>query len=164
MNSTTTAPFAPGTLLAHGRYRVDRVLGEGGMGAVYAATELALKRPVALKVLLPELSAHPTARARMEAEAQAMARLNSPHVVRVHTVFDEGGLLVIDLEFMAGGSLEGQLRGGPIDPATARQWLGQVLLGLDALHKAGLVHRDLKPANVLVDSDGVLKVTDLGIA
>lgn len=161
MNS---AIFLPGQLLAQGRYRIERLLGEGGMGVVYEATELTLERKVALKVLLPELSQHPTARQRMEAEAKAMARLNSPHVVRVNTVFDEGGLLVIDLEFMGGGSLADRLDGSGVDEATARDWISQILKGLEALHKVGLVHRDLKPANVLLDEQGVLKVTDLGIA
>jgi formylglycine-generating enzyme required for sulfatase activity len=161
MNS---AIFHPNQLIAQGRYRIDRLLGEGGMGVVYEATELTLERKVALKVLLPELSQHPTARQRMEAEAKAMARLNSPHVVRVNTVFDEGGLLVIDLEFMGGGSLADRLDGRGVDEATAREWISQILKGLDALHKVGLVHRDLKPANVLLDEHGVLKVTDLGIA
>jgi serine/threonine-protein kinase len=148
MNS---AIFHPNQLIAQGRYRIDRLLGEGGMGVVYEATELTLERKVALKVLLPELSQHPTARQRMEAEAKAMARLNSPHVVRVNTVFDEGGLLVIDLEFMGGGSLADRLDGRGVDEATAREWISQILKGLDALHKVGLVHRDLKPANVLLD-------------
>ncbi len=158
------AIFHPNQLIAQGRYRIDRLLGEGGMGAVYEATELALERKVALKVLLPELSLHPTARQRMEAEAKALARLNSPHVVRVNTVFDEGGLLVIDLEFMGGGSLADRVDGRGVDEATARDWISQILKGLEALHKVGLVHRDLKPANVLLDEHGVLKVTDLGIA
>jgi tRNA A-37 threonylcarbamoyl transferase component Bud32 len=156
--------YAPGTLLANGRYRIERLLGEGGMAVVYEAIELTLDRKVALKVLLPELSQHPTARKRMEAEAKALARLDSPHVVRVHTVFDEAGLLVIDLQYMAGGSLAERLTGEGVNEATSCDWMAQILAGLEALHNANMVHRDLKPANVLLDHDGNLKVTDLGIA
>ena len=158
------AIFSRGQLLANGRYRIERLLGEGGMGTVYQATELNLERTVALKVLLPELSQHPTARQRMEAEAKAMARIRSPHVVGINTISDEGGLLVIDLEYMSGGSLADRLDGRGVDEATAKDWITQILKGLEALHKAGLVHRDLKPANVLIDEHGALKVTDLGIA
>jgi formylglycine-generating enzyme required for sulfatase activity len=157
------ASHAPGALLAGGRYRVESVLGEGGMGIVYAATELALERQVALKVLHPELSAHPTARLRMEGEARALARINSPHVVRVNTVFDDGGLLVIDLEFLPGGSLADRMAGRAIDVETARDWCRQILVGLEAIHGVGLIHRDLKPANILLDASGALKVTDLGL-
>lgn len=160
--AVSEAHFQPGHLLAQGRYRIDRLLGEGGMGAVYAATEMALEIPVALKVLHPELVAHPTARHRMEAEAKAMARIDSPHVVRIRTVFDEGGLLVLDLEYLPGGPLEIPAPG--VDEATARTWMAEVLEGLTAIHEAGLVHRDIKPANVLVTAKGRLKVTDLGIA
>ncbi|MFZ4580734.1 MAG: serine/threonine-protein kinase [Myxococcota bacterium] len=158
--------FSPGSLVGNGRYRIECQLGEGGMGTVHLAADLSLDRPVALKVLLPQLSRHPTARSRMEAEAKAMARLSSHHVVRVNSVFDEAGLLVIDLEYMPGGSLADLLaqRDGVLDLATAVEWIGQVLKGLEALHHAGLVHRDLKPANVLVDQHRVLKVTDLGVA
>jgi formylglycine-generating enzyme required for sulfatase activity len=141
---------------------VEHLLGEGGMGAVYKATELTLEIPVALKVLHPELVAHPTARRRMEAEARAMARIDSPHVVRIRTVFDEGGLLVLDLEYLSGGSLA--IAAGGVDEATARGWMAEVLEGLAAIHEAGLVHRDIKPANVLLSAKGRLKVTDLGIA
>jgi polyisoprenoid-binding protein YceI len=159
-----TTIWNTGSQIANGRYRIERVLGEGGMGVVYEATELTLDRKVALKVLLSELSQHSTARQRMEAEAKALARLNSPHVVRVHTVFDEAGLLVMDLEYMAGGALADRLTGEGVDEAQCCEWMTQVLAGLEALHNAGMVHRDLKPGNVLLDLDGNLKVTDLGIA
>jgi serine/threonine protein kinase len=156
--------FLPGQTLRGGRYRVERLLGAGGMGTVYAATDLTNMERVALKVLLPELSNHPTARQRMEGEARALYRIRSANVVELRAVFNEDGLLVLGLEFMAGGSLDQQLDGKGVSPDLARAWTSQILRGLEALHAAGLVHRDLKPANILLDEHGTLKVTDLGIA
>ncbi len=164
MSEAPVGYFPVGHLLAQGRYRIENLLGEGGMGAVYLATETSLDRHVALKVLHPELTAHPTARRRMEQEARALARVSSAHVVRVNTVFEEDGLLIIDLEYMPGGKLDDQIPAGGVDEATARMWMAQILKGLEALHKTGLVHRDLKPGNVLIDDEGNLRVTDLGIA
>ncbi|MSP93565.1 MAG: serine/threonine protein kinase [Myxococcales bacterium] len=134
------------------------------MGSVMRAFDTQLQRVVALKVLHRELTSHPTARRRMEQEARALARLDSPHVIKVHNVFEEGGLLVLDLEFVAGGTLDGRIptTGVPVEQACG--WLRQILSGLAALHAAGLVHRDLKPANVLVTNAGALKITDLGVS
>jgi hypothetical protein len=161
---TGSGGFVPGQLVRDGRYRVESVLGSGGMGTVYAATDLSTGERVALKVLLPELSNHPTARERMLGEAHALHRVRSPNVVQLNAAFVEAGLLVLGLEFMPGGALDARLDGRGVDPETARAWTSHILRGLEALHAAGLVHRDLKPANVLLDAQGTLKVTDLGIA
>ncbi len=156
----TEHPFKVGAVLAQGRYRIDALLGEGRMGSVYRATELMLERPVALKVLHPELSAHPSAHRRLEAEAKALARISSPHVVRVNTFFDEAGTLVIDLEYLEGGSLVDLLDGRGVASDVALGWMGQLLAGLSALHGAGILHLDLRPGNVLRDADGRLKIKD----
>ncbi len=169
-------PFAPpipeqadgtlpiGTLLYQGRYRIEGLLGTGGMGIVYRATDLRLHRTAALKLLHAELTAHPTARRRMEQEASALARIDHPNVVAVRNVFEENGLLAMELEFMPGGDLLSQTPPGGMPEAHAVRILCGVLAGLQALHDAGLVHRDVKPDNILIAADGTPKLTDLGIA
>jgi serine/threonine-protein kinase len=153
-----------GRTFCSSRYYMDALLGRGGMGAVYRARDMRLGRHVALKVLAPELVAHPTARARMTQEGQALARIEHPNVVRVFDVFDEGPLLVIVLELVTGGSLEDQIRQGGIGEPRALQLALGMLAGLEAVHRAGLVHRDVKPGNILLTADGVPKVADLGVA
>lgn len=147
-----------------GRYQVDAQLGKGGMGTVYRATDLRLTRQVALKVLAPELVAHPTARRRMAQEANALARIEHPNVVRVLDVFDHGALMVLVLELVTGGDLAGRIRRGALSPAEATAMLSGILNGLAAIHGANLVHRDIKPDNVLLSASQVPKLTDLGVA
>ncbi len=156
--------FAPGAIVGEGRYRVDVLLGEGGMGSVYKATDLRLGRLVALKVLRPELTAHPTARRRMEQEARALARIEHPNVVQVRNVFEHEGLLAMELEYMSGGDLLARIPQGGMAEVTALSLFRSVLAGLQAIHDAGLIHRDIKPDNVLLSADGTPKVTDLGVA
>ena len=156
--------LAVGTMVGGGRYRVDALLGVGGMGSVYKATDIGLQRTVALKLLNPELTAHPTARRRMLQEARILARIHHPNVVQVRSVFEEGSVLAMELEFMPGGDLLGAIPvGGMAEEETVRV-MKDVLAGLQALHEAGLVHRDVKPDNVLLTADGAAKVTDLGVA
>lgn len=153
-----------GRALCSNRYRVDALLGRGGMGTVYRALDMRLGRQVALKVLALELVAHPTARMRMTQEGQALARIEHANVVRVFDVFDEGPLLVIVLELVTGGSLEDLIRAGGIGESRTLQLADGMLAGLEAVHRAGLVHRDVKPGNILLTADGVPKVADLGVA
>ena len=150
--------------LVQSRYKVDAKLGQGGMGTVFRASDTRLSRQVALKVLSPELVAHPTARRRMAQEANALARIEHPNVVRVFDVFDEGELMVLVLELVTGGDLAGRIRAGALGVADAVAMLDGVLLGLEAIHTAKLVHRDIKPENVLLSGAMVPKLTDLGIA
>ncbi len=153
-----------GQVVGHGRYEVKSLLGAGGMGAVYKASDTRLRRDVALKVLNPELIAHPTARRRMTQEAEALARIEHPNVVRVLDIFDEGPWLAMVLEFVTGGDLEAKIKPGGLAESEVVPLMIGILGGLDAIHEAGLVHRDMKPANVLLSGKGVPKITDLGVA
>ncbi len=154
----------PGTQLGQGRYEIDCLLGEGGMGAVYRATDVSLERTVALKLLHPELLGHSTARRRMVQEARILAGIEHPNVVQVRNVFEEGEVLAMELEFMPGGDLLGAIPAGGMGEKEAVELMTSVLSGLHAIHEAGLVHRDVKPENVLLNAESVPKVTDLGVA
>jgi hypothetical protein len=155
--------YRVGALVAEGRYRIDAKLGEGGMGTVYRAFDVALERPCALKVLNAELVAHPTARRRMQQEARILARLSHPNVVHVRNIFEDGPRLVMELELVEGGDLETRIAGRLVEESLALSWMQSVLAGLGALHAAGMVHRDVKLANVLIATDGTLKLTDFGV-
>jgi eukaryotic-like serine/threonine-protein kinase len=160
----------PGAILA-GKYRVERVLGKGGMGVVVEATQLDLERRVALKFLrhatLPETS---TALQRFEREARAVARLRGPHVVQVFDVGRlEHGEPFIVMELLTGEDLKAVLdREGPLPVTTAVEHLAQTCEAIAEAHVAGVVHRDLKPANLFVarraDGRPLIKVLDFGIS
>lgn len=144
-----------------------RKLGEGGMGAVYLARDPALKRLVAVKVLLPEHAANPELRARFQREAEAVAAISHPNVVAVHSVGTlANGVPYIVMQYVEGPSMAERLREeGPLDLETAKQVLGQVASALDAAHRRGIVHRDIKAANILWDEQaGRALVGDFGIA
>ena len=166
----SSAPIAPGDLLANGRYRVEEVLGEGGMGVVCAATHVALGQRVAVKFLLPEALEHPQAIARFEREARASASLTSEHVVRVTDVGKlESGAPYFVMEFLEGEDLAQRLRReGPLDIRAALALMSQACEGLIEAHAKGLVHRDIKPSNLFLakraSGKSVLKVIDFGIA
>jgi GAF domain-containing protein len=153
-----------------GKYRLERVLGTGGMGAVYEATDLRLGRRVALKILLASNFGNPGALRRFEREAQAAARLRHPNIVTVHdygTLIAEGAYLVMEL--LRGTTLRSEMdRVGSLHPPVAAEWFDQILDGVAAAHAAGVIHRDLKPDNVIVTRDpqgrDVLKILDFGLA
>jgi RIO-like serine/threonine protein kinase len=153
-----------------GKYRLERVLGTGGMGTVYEASDLRLGRPVAVKILLARSFGNPGALRRFEREAQAAARLRHPNIVTVHdygTLGTEGAYLVMEL--LSGTTLRAEMeRAGTLHPPVAAEWFDQILSGVGAAHAAGVVHRDLKPDNVLVTRDpqghDVLKILDFGLA
>jgi WD40 repeat protein len=145
-------------------YEVLGVLGRGGMGVVYRARHVALKRLVALKLIRSGPEAHPEERQRFRREALAVARLQHPNIVQVYEVGEHDGVPYLALEYAAGGSLAQQLRGAPQAPGPAAQLLETLARAVHAAHQAGVVHRDLKPANVLLTADGVPKVTDFGLA
>jgi serine/threonine-protein kinase len=161
-------PFAlpnVGDLLAE-KYRVLRVIADGGMGVVFEAHHELLGKNVALKFPLPELAHVPSIAERFLAEARLCARIENEHVVRVLDVSKIDGLPYIVMELVSGMSLASQL-GTPSSPARAAAFTVQVLDGLDAVHALGIVHRDIKPENVLIveTSRGpILKLIDFGIA
>ncbi|SCL68844.1 Serine/threonine protein kinase [Micromonospora citrea] len=152
------------------RYRLDERVGTGGMGAVWRCTDLMLERVVAVKVLLPALSADPEFTARFRAEARMLAALRHPGVVAVHdvglaTLADGGPLHYLVMEYVDGRPLSAWLRrAGRLDPASTMSVVAQAADALHAAHLAGIVHRDVKPGNLMVKSDGRVVLMDFGIA
>ncbi len=151
-----------------GPYRVDAEIGRGGMGIVYRATQLALNRPVALKILDPRLAADPSFAARFSREATILASLDSPHIIQI---FDHGfpdGYLYLAMQYVAGGDLASLIsRVGALPPQVALQIFGQLLSALSDAHARGIVHRDVKPSNVLLRPNTVepfAYLCDFGIA
>lgn len=144
-------------------YEVLGELGRGGMGVVYKARQAILNRIVALK-MAPQ-SAGRQDLARFLTEAEAVAAVDHPHVVRVFEFGDAAGRPFLAMEFLDGGSLADHLRcAGRLDPRVAAGLVGKVSRGVQAAHDAGVVHRDLKPGNVLLDAAGEPKVADFGLA
>jgi eukaryotic-like serine/threonine-protein kinase len=152
--SAADCPEIPG-------YHILGELGRGGMGVVYKAEQLALKRVVALKIVLASTLARPKRLIRFRMEAEAVARLQHPNIVQIYEVGEHDGVPFFTLEYVAGGSLASK-RGqpGPVIAGIMRA-LAQAI---HAAHQRGILHRDLKPANVLLTADGAPKVTDFGLA
>ena len=148
------------------QYRIERLLGRGGMGAVYLAHELALDRDVAIKVLPPEHASTPQLRERFKREARTAARLSHPNIVPLHTFGEVSGLVYFVMGYVAGESLAAQIRRqGPFDSEGARTFLASVCDALDYAHRQGIVHRDIKPDNILIEANsGAPLLTDFGIA
>jgi hypothetical protein len=157
-------PGQVGAAVAVPGYEILQEVGRGGMGVVYKARHLALKRVVALKMIRAGGEAGPEEVARFKAEAEAVARLQHPHIVQIHEVGEVEGHPFCALEFVAGGSLTTKLAGTPQPPRQAAQWVQTLAGAIQAAHEAGILHRDLKPANVLLTEDGQPKVTDFGLA
>ncbi|HEY8077264.1 MAG TPA: protein kinase [Labilithrix sp.] len=150
-----------------GRYRIESLLGEGGMGRVFRAFDGVLKRYVALKVLRTESDGSGSSaatRRQLLHEAQAAAALDHPNVVAVFDVGEAEGEPWIAMELVAGKSLRSFIGDASIPMALRLGWLRDIASALQRAHERGLVHRDVKPANVLVREDGLVKVLDFGIA
>ena len=148
-----------------GHYRIVSELGRGGMGVVYKAHEESLHRHVALKVLGEHLAADEDAVERFVREARAAARLNHPNIVQIYAISEDAGRHFFAMEYVAGRSLQQILRAdGPLQPLRAARLMMQAAAGLEAAHEQGIIHRDIKPANLMVDSRGLLKVADFGLA
>jgi serine/threonine protein kinase len=148
-----------------GGYRLIERLGSGGMGTVYLAEHEAMKRRVALKILPPNIASEASTLERFQREAQAVAALDHPNIVRAYDFRQEAKLFVFAMEFIDGPSLQQLInQKGALDVVVACDYIRQAALGLHCAHEAGMVHRDIKPGNLLVDSNGIVKVLDLGLA
>jgi serine/threonine-protein kinase len=155
---------APAEPLRLPGYEVLGVLGSGGMGVVYKARDVRLKRLVALKMILTGPHARPEERDRFRREAEVVARLQHANVVQIYEVGEHDGRPYLALEYVGGGSLSERLRGKPQPPEEAARLVRTLALAVHAAHQSGVVHRDLKPANVLLADDGTPKITDFGLA
>jgi serine/threonine-protein kinase len=153
--------LGPGTVLAH--FQIEALLGRGGMGEVYRATDLALDRPVALKVLPSAAQDDPNRRERMIREARAQARISDPHVCHIYYVGEQDGLLFFAMELVAGESLAERVGRGPLPPDEAIELVRQAALGLKEAWAHGFTHRDVKPSNLMTDAHGAVKLVDFGL-
>jgi protein-disulfide isomerase len=145
-------------------YRIDGVAGRGGMGVVYRATQLALDRTVALKVIAPQYAEDESFRSRFKRESRLAASIRHPNVITVYDAREEGGLLLIAMDYVDGTDLSTVIaERGRLPSAEAVRIVHDVAGALDAAHASGLVHRDVKPANVLVGRDGHVFLTDFGL-
>ncbi len=147
-----------------GDFQIERLLGRGGMGEVYLARQVSLDRPVALKILKPELLANPTYRARFQKEALSAAKLNHPNIVHVYSFGEADGLHYIAMEYVPGTNLKEFItqRGVPELPL-AYSIMRQATQAVSAAGELGLVHRDIKPENLLLTRKGQVKVADFGL-
>ncbi len=156
-----------GSVLA-GKYRLQRVLAHGGMGAVWLARHLQLDVDVAVKVMRPDYAEDDEARARFEREAKASAQLKSPYFVQVLDYGVDDEVPFIAMELLAGEELEARLRHqGRLSLAATQRIVHEITRGLGFAHDAGLIHRDLKPANIFLAREGgeeIVKILDLGVA
>jgi formylglycine-generating enzyme required for sulfatase activity len=161
----TSAVTIPAALIDHPRYRVLRLLGHGGMGAVYQAEHLLMERSVALKIINKSLTARPDLVERFRREVKAAARLSHPNIVTAHDADQAGDTHFLVMEFAEGQSLDEVLENeGPLPVAQACDYVRQAALGLQHAHERGLVHRDIKPHNLMLTPQGQVKILDFGLA
>ncbi len=152
----------PGTEV--GAYRIERILGRGGMGVVYLAHDTRLHRPVALKSLPPHLFRDDRMHARLRKEARAAAALAHPAIATVYALEQIGGQLFIASEYLEGHTLREEMTAGRVDQARAVAIATEIAKALTAAHERGIVHRDLKPENIVITANGSVKVVDFGLA
>jgi hypothetical protein len=184
IDSQAEQPFSAGLLPSAdpssvAGYEIISLLGQGGMGIVYKARQIALQRVVALKMIRAGAHASEQDLKRFRTEAEAIARLEHPNIVQIHEIGEQGGLPFFSLEFCAGGSLEKKLSGTPLPAAEAAALLETLARAMQAAHDRGIIHRDLKPANILLASRGrespaggeagdsrprLAKISDFGLA
>lgn len=154
---TETIPFEfPG-------YRLESMVGQGGMGRVFRAEQLATHRTVAIKIL-DRGTTDPARLAVFHREAATVAKLEHPHVVPLYDYGDHQGTQYLVFRFLTGGTVADRIKEGPIEAATALRWIDDVASALDAAHQRGIIHRDVKPSNLLLDESGNVYLGDFGIA
>ena len=154
--------------ILQGRYRIESLLGEGGMGAVYRAWDSRLNIPVALKEMTPQPGIQPDTlaqlRTQFQQEAQILARLSHPHLVRVGDFFEERGNAYLVMDFVEGEELASRIqREGALSEDQVLAWAGQILDALAYCHSQGIIHRDIKPQNVIIRPDGRVVLVDFGL-
>jgi tRNA A-37 threonylcarbamoyl transferase component Bud32 len=147
-----------------GGYRILEELGRGGMGSVYLAKQLSLDRSVALKTIQTEWASNPRVIARFIREAYAAAQLTHHNVVQIYDLGEDTGTNFFSMELVGGGSLDDLIKkSGRLEPKTAACFIAQAARGLKFAHDNGMIHRDIKPANLMLTSDGIVKVADMGL-
>ena len=147
------------------QYKIEAFAAVGGMGAVYRATQISVDRPVALKILPPEMAIEESFRERFAMEAKAMARLSHRNLVQLYDFGETGGIFWMIQEWVEGRTIfEVMHEEERLDPREAAALVAQACEGLGYAHKQGIVHRDVKPANMMVDDEGILKLMDFGLA
>jgi serine/threonine-protein kinase len=157
------SPEAPSDFL--GPYKVERVLGQGGMGIVYEGTHAKTGQPVAIKVIANSLADQERFRRRFAAEVETLKKLQHPHIIQLIGYGEEKGKLFYSMEFVQGESLHHRIkRDGPMQWRDVCRLIGEMCAALKTAHDQGVIHRDLKPANIMLDHEGNVKLADFGIA
>ncbi len=163
--SEAALPGLPTELSRHGRYRVQELLGVGGMGAVYRAEHLLMERPVALKLISHNLTSNPAMIERFRREVKTAAKLKHPNIVMAYDAEQAGDSHFLVMEYVEGQSLARLVsEQGPLPVAQACEYIRQAALGLQHAHERGMVHRDIKPQNLMRTPDGHVKILDFGLA
>jgi serine/threonine-protein kinase len=155
--------LAPGSTFAG--YEVESVVGAGGIGILYRARQVRLDRPVALKLVEPEVARDPVIRERLRREARMVAALDHPNVVPLYAAGEEDGTVYIVTRWVEGTELGTLIqRDGPLEAGRAARTAAQIAAALEVAHEKGLVHRDVKPSNVILTSEDHVYLTDFGLA
>jgi serine/threonine protein kinase len=162
--ATASADEPVGDFPAIPGYEIQGQLPPGGMGVVYRAWQVGLKRLVAIKMIRSGVHAGTQERARFRVEAEAIAALSHPHIIPIYDSGEWNGMPYLTMEFAEGGSLAQALRGGPLPPAQATELVQTLARAVHFVHEHGLIHRDLKPANILLTDQGCPKLADFGLA
>jgi serine/threonine protein kinase len=147
-----------------GSHEITALLGKGGMGEVYRARDLKLKREVAIKILPEEFSCDADRLSRFQREAEVLASLNHPNIAAIHDLEETNGTRYLVLELVEGETLADRIARGPIPVEEALHIAIQICEAIEAAHERGIIHRDLKPANIKLPSEGKVKVLDFGLA